>query len=73
MKEYVLRIVLISVFALSVGVAGSVFAETGRVAQGVPPPPCPSGCSAIGGFVCAGSKCGCMGNPNTGYYCGLIY
>lgn len=66
MKKDFLRLVLASLFALSVGTAGAVFAEVAW-AEPAPLATCPA-CGV--GLTCAGSRCNCTFNANTGgYYC----
>jgi hypothetical protein len=66
MKKHVLRLVLVGLFALSVGVAGAVFAE---VASAGPLLPCPH-CNTLD-LSCVGSPCTCNWD-GYGYICQLV-
>lgn len=65
MKKNFLRMVLAVLFALSVGVAGGVFAEV-ALANPAPLAACPS-CGGDG--ICAGSTCNCVFDGGTAFHC----
>lgn len=70
MKKYSQRLVLLGLFALSIGAAGAVLAQAALAGPVGPPPLCSSvSCDANNGCLGTGDACNCQFNGGDSFSC----